>query len=136
MQPGLQNRGKLVIGALMVATLALMLIFLQQQFDQGDQNRAIALLMDRPPGANWSIAQELDLRAGEQAPECTPKIVSSFAGTIEVSCSAETAAYRFNIDLVRKRVRPVDAATQGLVDSVAAKNAQALDAGAPDAASP
>jgi hypothetical protein len=132
-QPGIESRGKLVIGGLMVAILAFALIFLQQQFDQGDQNRAVELLMARPPGAPWSIAQELDARAGKEPPQCAPKIVSSFAGTMEVICSAGGTSYRFSIDLVRKVVQPVDPPTKELMEAVAAKNAAAVDAGTADA---
>ena len=127
---GVEQRGKLVIGGLMVAILAMALIFLQQQFDQGDLNRAIALLMSKPPGTRWSVAEELNQRAGQRAPQCEPKILSSFAGTLEVSCFAgPTAPYRFSVDLVQKTVRPVDLHTPELMEGVAQRNAGPLDAG-------
>ena len=100
-----------------VAILAMTLIFLQQQFDQGDLNRAIALLMSKPPGAHWSVAEELNARAGAGGtPQCEPKLVSSFAGTLQVTCAAgPKGPYLFSIDLALPlRLRRTEAAFAGL----------------------
>lgn len=131
MQPAsFEQRGKIVIGVLMIAVLALTLIFLQQQFDQGDHTRAVELLMSKPPGAQWSIAEELDARAGTASPECQPKIVSSFAGTLEVRCTTgPEGTYRFAIDLVRKTVLPLDERTRSLIATVQAKMQPSVDGG-------
>ena len=132
MQPGgLERRGKMVIGAIMVAILAFTLIALQSQFDQGDNRRAVELLLSKPPGDRWSVAEELNARAGAEHPTCTPKIVSSFAGTMEVNCSAgPPPAYLFEVDLVRKTVRPGNEQATELMKAVAARNSeQSRDAG-------
>lgn len=107
----------------MIAILALTLIYLQQQFDQGDERRAVELLLSKAPGAKWSVADELNARAGTSTPQCAPRIVSSFAGTLEVSCSAGAPQpYRFSVDLVRKTVQPRDPPTRELMEAVEAKN--------------
>ena len=129
---GVEQRGKLVIGGLMIGILAMALIFLQQQFDQGDLNRAITLLMSKPPGAEWSVAEELNARAGQGAPQCEPKILSSFAGTLEVECFAgPSAPYRFSVDLVQKAVRPLDLHTQELMGKVQDRTQGASPDGGP-----
>ena len=133
MEPGtLEKRGKFLVGGLMVAILAFTLIYLQGQFDKGDLDRAINLLMSKPPGSSWSVAEELNERSGPGLdPQCEPRILSSFAGTMEVTCSAG-ATYKFAIDLVRKTVQPVDEPTRELISAVQVRN-QAIpsDAGAP-----
>lgn len=107
----------------MVAILALMLLFLQQQFDRGDLDRAVGLLLAKPPGGAWSIAQELDARAGAVRPECVPRLVSSLAGTVEVSCAAgPSGAYRFEVDLVREEVRPIGLPAIELLREVEERN--------------
>src|SRR5690349_8892686 len=104
----------------MIASLALMLIFLQQQFDRGDYNKAIDLLSSKSPGAHWSVAEELVLRAGSFKSDCQPRLISSFQGTLEVTCSVgEPTPYRFHVDLVRRQVVPMDAHTRELVETVA-----------------
>jgi hypothetical protein len=120
----------MLVGGVMIIILAFTLILLQQQFDSGDNNRAIELLMSRPPGAAWSVAEELDARAGAEHPTCTPQIVSSFAGTMQVSCTAEgKEPYVFAVDLVRKTVTPANGQATELLKVVLAKNAAAADGG-------
>ncbi len=124
-----QRNGKVIIGGLMVAILALALIGLQQRFDEGDNERAIALLMSKTPGSAWSVVEELNVRAGKQAPQCQPRIVSSFAGTLDVHCLAGSATYRFGVDLVRKTVNPLDPPTRELIATVSARNGGVVDGG-------
>ena len=107
----------------MVAILALMLVALQQQFNEGDYRRALELIAARDPAGKWSIGQELMERAKNAAPDCRPKLISGFRGTVEITCSTgEHTPYRFEVDLVRRSVRPLDAAARSLVETVAKKN--------------
>ena len=125
----LERRNKLVIGALMVAILALMLVLLQQQFNQGDYRRALELLAARQPGSSWSIGQELVARSKRGAPDCRPRLISSFKGTLEVTCdTGEGRPYQFEIDLVRQSVRPLNPEAREVIEAVSAKN-RGLDAG-------
>ena len=118
----LERRGKLVIGALMIAILALSLIFLQQRFDSGDYERAILMLAHKAPADRWSINEELVLRSKAQAVECEPKMISSFRGTLEVTCRlGQAGTYRFAVDLVRKRVEPLDVPSRALMETVQTK---------------
>jgi hypothetical protein len=112
---------KYLAAGLMVATLAFTLVWLQQQFDKGDHRKAVDLLMSRPPGMTWSVADELNQRAGDRPPECSPKLVSSFAGTLVVTCEAH-GVYKFAVDLVRKTVTPADPAALSLMQTVASRN--------------
>jgi hypothetical protein len=131
--PELQNRSKLIVAALMVATLILLLVFLQQQFDNGDFNRAIGLLTSKSPGSQWSVAEEMVQRAGNKPLDCEPKLLSSFQGTLEVTCQSGSAAmpYRFHVDLVRKTVNAMDDHTRELIQTAQEKGKAAplLDAG-------
>jgi hypothetical protein len=113
----------MVVGGLMIAILALMLIFLQQQFNQGDYRRALELVAAPKPGEKWSIVQELTERSKDGAPDCRPKLVSSFRGIVEVTCYAgQPSPYRFEVDLVRRSVQPTDAASRELMEAAQAKN--------------
>lgn len=119
----LQRRNKFIIGGVLIAVLALMLVALQQQFNEGDYRRALELIAARHPAEKWSIGQELMERAKNAAPDCRPKLISAFRGTVEIICSTgERAPYRFEVDLVRRSVRPLDAAARSLVETVAKKN--------------
>jgi hypothetical protein len=132
----LERRNKLVIGALMVAILALMLVLLQQQFNQGDYRRGLELLAARQPGSSWSIGQELLARSKRGAPDCRPKLVSSFKGTLEVTCdTGDGRTYQFEVDLVRKSVRPLNGDAREVIEAVAATN-RALDGGSIPASHP
>ncbi len=113
----------MVVGGLMIAILALMLVLLQQQFNQGDYRRALELVAAPKPGDRWSIGQELMERSKGAAPDCRPKLVSSFRGTLEVTCyAADKSGYRFDVDLVRRSVQPADAVSRELIEVVEAKN--------------
>jgi hypothetical protein len=112
----------MVVGALMISILALMLVLLQQQFNESDRRKAVAVLGSKAPGKQWSVGEELVNRAGSAAPDCQSKILSSFRGTLEVVCTAGPGQpYRFAVDLVRNTVQPLDARTQELLDSVKKK---------------
>ncbi len=107
----------------MIAILGLMLVGLQQQFNEGDYRRALELIAARDPGSKWSIGQELVERAKNTPPDCRPRLVSSLRGTLEVTCSTgERHPYKFEVDLVRHSVHPADPAARSLVDAVAQKN--------------
>jgi hypothetical protein len=116
-QPNLERRGKLVVGALMIGILALSITALQQRFDEGDFGRAIAMLAAKPDGGR-SINEEMVARAGSAPVGCDPRLLSSLRGTLEVTCTAGVERYRFKVDLVRKRVEAEDPHTQGLIDAV------------------
>jgi hypothetical protein len=135
-QPNLELRGKLVVGALMVAILVLSLVLLQQQFDQGDYRRALQMLA-QAPGPGWNVGQELVERSGGSTPDCQPRLLSSFAGTLEVSCHAGPGdPYRFEVDLVRRAVQPKNSAAKDLLEAVDRRRqgSSAPDGGlAPDA---
>jgi hypothetical protein len=119
----LERRNKAIIGVLMVAILAFMLLFLQQQFDRGDYRRAIELLASKQQGQARSIAEELADRSNGQAPDCRPKLISSFRGTLKVTCSTgEGESYRFDVDLVRHTVLPANPAARALVDKLGNAN--------------
>ena len=128
MQPNLERRGKLIVGAIMIGILALSITALQQRFDEGDFARAIAMLAAKPDGGR-SINEEMVSRAGTAAVGCDPQLLSSLRGTLEVTCQAGDQRYRFKVDLVRKRLEAEDPKTQGLVDAVAAQNGVGPDGG-------
>ena len=108
----------------MVAILAFSLLALQNKFDEGDLRRAIEMLAQKAPGASWSVAQELDWRSGATLAQCEPRLLSSFAGTLEITCRAgATPPYRFWVDLVRRTLTPQDAHAKELLEVVTAKNA-------------
>lgn len=113
-----------MVGTVLVAVLGLMLIALQRRFEQGDLDRAVALVLNIRPGASWSVARELDARSGQARPQCVPRIVSSFAGTVEVSCTAGPGgAYQFEVDLVAKSVQPIGEPAAELLRAVEEKSA-------------
>lgn len=133
----LERRSKIILGGLMIAILALMLVGLQQQFDQGDYRRALELIAARDPGATWSIGQELVERSKGSAPDCRPKLLSSFRGTLQVTCSTgEQTPYKFDVDLIRRTVCPADAAARSLVEAVEARNRPAPQPSGQGAAKP
>ena len=112
----------MMIGVLMIAILGLMLVLLQQQFNQGDYRRAIELVASPQPGSKWSIGRELVERSKGGSPDCQPRLISSFRGTLEVTCyTGDSQPYRFEVDLVRRSVSPVNPAAKELVKSVEEK---------------
>jgi len=113
----------MMIGALMIAILGLMLVLLQQQFNQGDYRRAIELVASPQLGSKWSIGRELVERSKGGSPDCQPKLISSFKGTLDVTCyTGESQPYRFEVDLVRRSVTPVNPAAKELVKAVEEKS--------------
>ncbi len=112
----------MLVGGLMIVILGLTLVLVQQQFNEGDHRRAVELLGSREPGEHWSIGQELVARSKNGSPDCRSKILSSFRGALEVTCSTrEGLSYRFQVDLVRRSVQPADEATRRLMADVADK---------------
>lgn len=121
-----EKRGKWLIGAMMIAILALALIMLQQQFDEGDHKFALEMLSFKRPGDTWSLGQELLFRSGQRTPNCAAKLLSSFRGTLEVTCSLPSGQrYHFNVDRVRKSIEPADTDTAELFEVVRGKNVSA-----------
>lgn len=116
----------------MVAILILSLTLLQQCFDQSDYRHALQLLA-QAPGPGWSIGKELVQRAGGGTPDCQSKLLSSFKGTVEVTCQASAGdTYRFEVDLVRKAIKPTNPAALALMEAVEQRR-KAEAAGSPDA---
>jgi len=125
----------------MVAWLVLLLSFLQQRYDAADEKKAMGLLLSKPPGARWSVGEELAERAGAPVPDCDrPRMVSSIQGTLDILCRANAPQpFNFHVDLVRKTVTAADPPTAALIESAQnrarqAENGSAADAGAPERA--
>jgi len=105
----------------MILILAFSLILVQQQFNQGDERKAVALVGATKARQGGSVGEALIARSGGRSPDCRPTIVSSCAGTLEVTCrTPEPGTYRFAVDLVRNSVKPLDAGARALVDMDAA----------------
>ncbi len=125
-------RAKWIVGALMIAFLVFTLVLLQRRYDESDLRKSVELLMAKPPGAHWSVADELNQRSGSAPPTCQPRLVSSFAGTLEVRCNTGgESTYRFSVDLVRKAIQPLDEPTRALMQQVVIRNHSLSDAGTP-----
>jgi hypothetical protein len=88
------------------------------------------MLGNKGPGETWSLGQELFLRSGGKDPQCSAQIISSFRGTLEVTCTLRSGArYRFTVDMVRKTIGQMDAETTALFDVVRQKSLSQADAG-------
>ena len=121
METSLEKRRKYFVGVLMILILAFSLILVQQQFNQGDERKAVALVGATKARQGGTVGEVLIARSGGRSPDCRPTIVSSCAGTLEVTCrTPEPGTYRFAVDLVRNSVKPLDAGAQALVDIDAA----------------
>lgn len=121
METSLEKRRKYFVGVLMILILAFSLILVQQQFNQGDERKAVALVGATKARQGGSVGEALIARSGGRSPDCRPTIVSSCAGTLEVTCrTPEPGTYRFAVDLVRNSVKPLDAGARALVDMDAA----------------
>jgi hypothetical protein len=113
---------RLFLGSLLLITLPLVLWGLERKYDQADHRKALELLASRPPGAQWSVAEEMNQRASGGSYDCQSQIVSSFRGVMEVRCTVgPTTSYRFEVDLVRKGIVPLDDATRELVEAALQK---------------
>lgn len=124
-----EKRRKLIVGIAMVAWLAVLLVSLNWKYEQGDFKKALEL-MHQPAGASWTVGQELVKRAGNVEPSCEYRMISSFAGTLELVCVAGPGApYRFGADLVRHLLTANDERTRALMNDVAAENARRSDGG-------
>jgi hypothetical protein len=118
----MERRGKWVVALLMAASLVFALILLQQQFDEGDMRRAVEMLSVKQPQESRSIGEELIQRAGSKPLDCKAKLLSSFAGTLQVRCViADEPPYLFNVDLVRKQVNPGNDVSSQLLASIRAQ---------------
>ena len=105
----------------MVLILAFSLILVQQQFNQGDERKAVAMVGATKAGQGGSVGEVLIARSGGRTPDCRSTIVSSCAGTLEVICrTPEPGTYRFAVDLVRNTVKPLDAGARALMEVDAA----------------
>ena len=121
METSLEKRRKYFVGVLMVLILAFSLILVQQQFNQGDDRKALAMVGATKARQGGSVGEVLIARSGGRTPDCKPTIVSSCAGTLEVTCrTPEPGTYRFAVDLVRNTVKPLDAGARALMDVDAA----------------
>ena len=121
METSLEKRRKYFVGVLMILILAFSLILVQQQFNQGDERKAVALVGATKARQGGTVGEVLIARSGGRSPDCRPTIVSSCTGTLEVTCrTPEPGTYRFAVDLVRNSVKPLDAGAQALVDIDAA----------------
>ena len=132
METSLEKRRKYFVGVLMVLILAFSLILVQQQFNQGDERKAVALVGQTKARQGGSVGEVLIARSGGRSPDCTPTIVSSCAGTLEVTCrTSEPGTYRFAVDLVRNSVKPLDAGARALMepDAASPSSRTARDAG-------
>jgi len=68
-------------------------------------------------------------RSKRGAPDCRPRLISSFKGTLEVTCdTGEGRPYQFEIDLVRQSVRPLNPEAREVIEALSAKN-RGLDGG-------
>jgi hypothetical protein len=127
---------KILVAVMMIVWLVLLLSFLQQRYDAADERKAMALLVSKPPGATWSVGEELAQRANAPVPDCDkPRMISSFQGTLEVLCRAgDPQPYPFHVDLVRKTVTAGDSRSAALIEAAKAKaslESSLLDAGTP-----
>jgi len=121
LETSLEKRRKYFVGVLMILILAFSLILVQQQFNQGDERKAVALVGATKARQGGTVGEVLIARSGGRSPDCRPTIVSSCTGTLEVTCrTPEPGTYRFAVDLVRNSVKPLDAGAQALVDIDAA----------------
>jgi len=121
LETSLEKRRKYFVGVLMILILAFSLILVQQQFNQGDERKAVALVGATQARQGGTVGEVLIARSGGRSPDCRPTIVSSCTGTLEVTCrTPEPGTYRFAVDLVRNSVKPLDAGARALVDRDAA----------------
>ena len=119
---------KAIIGVLMVGWLALLLWGLNRKYDEGDYRKVDELIV--APGAPWSLEKELLARNPGNAPRCDKEIASSFRGLVNVTCTAAGVdPYRFEADLVRRRIRGLDARAAEVMSAVELKR-QSPDSGA------
>lgn len=119
---------KAIISVLMVGWLVLLLWGLQDKYNSSDYRKVDELIV--APGAPWSLEKELLARNPGNAPRCEKEITSSFRGLVNVTCAAAGVdPYRFEVDLIRKQIRGLDARSADVMAAVAMKR-QAPDSGA------
>ncbi len=115
METSLEKRRKYFIGALMILILAFTLVWIQQQFNQGDERKAVALVGAAKTAQGGTVGDALVARSASRSPDCKSTITSSCAGTLEVTCRTDGELYRFAVDLVRNSVHPLDERTRALM---------------------
>ncbi|HYV49674.1 MAG TPA: hypothetical protein VFA20_32680 [Myxococcaceae bacterium] len=119
---------KAIISVLMVAWLAVLLWSLQRKYDDSDYRKVDELVV--ASGAPWSLEKELLARNPGNAPRCEKELTSSFRGLVNLTCTAAGVdPYRFEVDLVRRRIRGRDARAAEVMAAVEMKR-QAPDSGA------
>jgi len=115
LETSLEKRRKYFIGALMILILAFTLVWIQQQFNQGDERKAVALVGAAKTAQGGTVGDALVARSASRSPDCKSTITSSCAGTLEVTCRTDGELYRFAVDLVRNSVHPLDEPTRALM---------------------
>jgi hypothetical protein len=119
---------KAIISVLMVGWLVVLLWSLQRKYDDSDYRKVDELVV--APGAPWSLEKELLARNPGNAPRCEKELTSSFRGLVNLTCTAAGVdPYRFEVDLVRRRIRGLDPRSAEVMSSVELKR-QAPDSGA------
>src|SRR5712692_8286693 len=103
----------------MILILAFTLVWIQQQFNQGDERKAVALVGAAKTAQGGTVGDALVARSASRSPDCKSTITSSCAGTLEVTvartASTDGELYRFAVDLVRNSVHPLDEPTRALM---------------------
>lgn len=99
----------------MVLILAFTLVWVQQQFNQSDERKAVALVGAAKTTEGGTVGEALVARSASRSPDCKSTIVSFCAGTLEVTCRTDGEVYRFAVDLIRNSVRPIDQRTRALM---------------------
>jgi hypothetical protein len=115
LETSLEKRRKYFIGALMILILAFTLVWIQQQFNQGDERKAVALVGAAKTAQGGTVGDALVAQSASGSPDCKSTITSSCAGTLEVTCRTDGELYRFAVDLVRNSVHPLDERTRALM---------------------
>jgi hypothetical protein len=111
----LEKRRKYFVGALMVLVLAFTLVWIQQHFNQGDEQDAFALVGAQKASQGGTVGEVLVARSASGSPDCRSTFISYLDGTLEVTCRTDTEMYRFAVDLIHKSVRPLDERTSVLM---------------------
>jgi hypothetical protein len=115
LETSLEKRRKYFIGALMILILAFTLVWIQQQFNQSDDLKAKALVGAAKTAQGGTVGDALVTRSASRSPDCKSTILSSCAGTLEVTCRTDGELYRFAVDLIRNSVHPLDEPTRALM---------------------
>lgn len=113
-----RRRARLLATVSIGVLVAIALVSLQRGFDEADQRRAVELLDAKAPGSGRTVREALQARAGGVPPDCAARVESSCAGTLELTCRAGPGGpYHFAVDLLRRRVAPLDAAAASVLEA-------------------